>query len=160
MDIQSLINLDLKKETSVEELISISKEILALNPYCRLSGSVSLHVQELKTRRSPKDIDIYLPYGKILVKPEGMVPFANNSNNDEYDSEHYERSSYKYKGIPVDVFTPTDESVPDLIMVQKEDINCIAYFEILKLKVMHSYGDHFTRFKHKDDIVFMMSLIA
>jgi hypothetical protein len=160
MDLESLKNLDIVKEPCVSDLTIIAKDILEVNPYCKLSGSVALHVQELKTRRTPKDIDIYLPYGKIFTKPDGMVPYANNSNNNEYDDDYYERSSYKYKGIAVDVFTPTDETVPELIIVQKAGFNCIAFFEILKLKVMHSYGDHFTRYKHKDDIVFMMSLIA
>lgn len=103
--------------TTTQHLIDIAKDILIANPSCLLSGSIALSLQGKNTRRQPKDIDIFLPYGVNEVLIPDMKIALTDGDNDEYDDEYYERRSYKYKG-QIDFFTPLDEEVrPSLLMI-------------------------------------------
>jgi hypothetical protein len=122
-----------------------------------LSGSLGLNWQEKKTRRDPKDIDIFLPFLEQLKIPKGMVRYENNSE-DLYDDEFYERVSYVYKGVLVDIFSPCNEDVPNMAFDVIKGVNVLLFFEIMKMKIAHSYGDHWSRHKHRQDIQYMLSL--
>lgn len=145
-----------------ENLLNVAKELLALNPGTLLSGSISLQLQGFKARREPKDIDIFLPHMQS-IKLLPRMRLRSTVEEDEYDDEYFERSGYNIDGINIDIFTPIDQST-NMISVKMlhgiDAVPCVMFFEILKMKICHSYGDHFSRFKHKDDIVFMMSLIS
>jgi hypothetical protein len=75
-------------------------------------------------------------------------------DNDEYENEYYERISYMYKNIQVDIFIPLD-GINDMLL--SEDENIIHYSEIMKMKIMHAYGEHYSRYKHQKDIIHFMN---
>lgn len=144
------------------ELLETAKKILEANPSFALSGSLALNLQGIKTRREPKDIDLYSPLmSSGIVWIEGMEHDGYAASlGEQYDNEYYSVNPYKINGVSVDIFERIDNDVPDLIMVTKGGIRCVAFFEIMKLKISHAYGKHFSKFKHKDDIAFMMSNIS
>lgn len=141
------------------EILEAAKEILAANTECLLSGSIALRLAGKETRREPKDIDIYLPYGVEVKKVDGMVNSDTDGDNDEYDDEFYERKSYTYKGYQVDFFTPIIDDLPRLLEDNCYGVNCVWHTEIIKLKASHAYGEHWTRFKHVKDIIHLMNAI-
>jgi hypothetical protein len=149
------------------KILEIVKLILDINPDCAISGSVALNIQDIKTRREPKDIDIYLPYCKRF-NSGGLYIKAGTNEEDEQEKgdneSQYERDSIRISGINIDIFTPIDEETKlEIINFKtKSDlgyVRCVHFSSIIKMKVEHAYGDSYTRFKHKDDIVFMMSNI-
>jgi hypothetical protein len=73
----------------------------------------------------------------------------------EYENEYYERISYMYKNIQVDIFIPLD-GVNDML-ISEDNNHIIHYSEIMKMKIMHAYGEHYSRFKHQKDIIHFMN---
>jgi len=144
-----------RKEYSLEVLTEMVKEILSANPKCLCSGSVALKLQDVNIMRSPKDIDIFLPFNLEFNIIEGMT-ISTNYDNDTYPDDGWDRKEYYYKGIQVDVFTPEDESFTIWDYVSAKGIKCVDKLDIIKFKTSHSFGDHFTRFKHRNDIIHML----
>src|SRR6187399_154564 len=140
----------------MEKLLEIAKQIMAANKSCLLSGSVALKLQGVAIMREPKDIDIYLPVNVEFAPIPGMKLCANEDNA-EYPEDGWERQEYSFDGVKVDVFTPDYvDTMPDyeLESVAINGINCINKCDIIKFKASHAFGDHWTRYKHRNDIVF------
>lgn len=139
----------------MEKLIEVAKQILAINPDCLLSGSLALKLQGIMTRREPKDIDIYLPYKKIFNKIEGMRNYDNKGAG--YPLDNWDRNSFMLGEIQIDVFTPENSYVPILNEGDKvKGISVIDSADIIKFKVSHALGTHWTKYKHRDDIIHIL----
>ncbi len=140
----------------MEKLIEVAKKVINKNPHALLSGSLALHLQKVDTRRLPTDVDIFLPFNQPLVLVEGMKELKSD------DKEHYESyfdvTSYKLDGIKVDVFTPLEEgfTIPEYLSLWRSEVPCVEMSEIIRFKIEHSFGEHFTRYKHKDDIIYLL----
>lgn len=148
-------------------VLELAKEILAANPKASLSGSLALNLQNIKTRREPTDLDFYLPLGIDPLEIKGMtVDNFSEEQAAQYENEFYELLPYQYRAenediIRVDFFRPIDQYVPPLISeTSKYGIRVVRFSEIIKMKIEHAYGKHYSKFKHKDDIAFMMSNIS
>lgn len=138
------------------------KEILAANPKCLLSGSLALKMQGVKTMREPKDIDIYMPYGLELILIPDMM-YSSNADNADYPDDGWDRQEYTYRGFKVDVFTEDyepihrdGETIYMFNSTESKGINMVDKLDIIKFKASHSFGDHYTRYKHRNDIIYMM----
>jgi RNA-binding protein YhbY len=140
----------------IKDLETIAEEIIEQQELAFISGSLGLNLQGIHTRREPKDIDIVLSQGTKFQKLDGMVKIDGVDNDDEYENEYYERISYMYKNIQVDIFIPLD-GINDMLL--SEDENIIHYSEIMKMKIMHAYGEHYSRYKHQKDIIHFMNVI-
>jgi hypothetical protein len=140
---------------SILELTNLALKILKANPDCFLSGSLALSIQGIKTRRQPHDIDIYLPFNGNFKFIEGLV-VSKNDQNDEYDDDWYERESYEAEGVKVDVFTPKNETIPMPRTACEKGLEMIYKSDIIGFKVDHSFGEHWTRVKHKDDVIHIL----
>lgn len=140
----------------VKKLSKIANEIIEsqASKAC-LSGSLALYHQSIPILRTPKDIDIVMLKGCNFNKLEGMVRIEG-LENEEYDNDYYERISYSYKGVQIDVFIPLDDVENMLTSENSESV--IHYAEIMKMKIMHAYGDHYTRHKHQRDIIHFLNL--
>ncbi len=137
-----------------EKLQNLAKEILKANLNCMLSGSLALKLQGIKTRREPQDLDIYLPYGQALNAIPGMsyIPPAG-----EYPPDNWDRKDYVKDNITINIFTPENANVARLNEGESwVDIKMVCAYDIIKFKVQHAFADHWTRFKHKDDIMWML----
>lgn len=90
--------------------IEITKEIISYNPLISLSGSLSLNLQNVRTRRQPKDLDFYIPFNILII--DSFMKESSSSKDGEEGSEsdesYFERNSYYYKGISIDIFQPID----------------------------------------------------
>jgi hypothetical protein len=137
-----------------KHLQTIAEEIIEQQELAFISGSLGLNLQGIHIRREPKDIDIVLSQGTKFKKLDGMFK-VQGLDNDEYDNEYYERISYMYKNIQVDIFIPLD-GVNDMLL-SEDDNNIIHYSEIMKMKIMHAYGEHYSRYKHQKDIIHFMN---
>jgi hypothetical protein len=83
----------------IDQLLEIFNKVKSENPSVILSGSLALELQNLKLKRSPEDLDVYLPYGEKFKSLEGMgIKDAVFYLNDESSikEEEYERTSYDY----------------------------------------------------------------
>jgi hypothetical protein len=148
-------------ETS-DKLIELAKKIQQQNPKAAFSGSLALNLQEVKTRRQPGDIDIYIPYDIIFSPIEGMVEiddFNKDDYNDDYNDDEYKRTHYSYLGeIKIDVFTPIDnDSKMELLSVGcKKGINLIRFDEVMKFKIRFAFDSHSSAEKHAEDLIFSL----
>jgi len=141
-----------------EKLINLAQLILKENPECSLSGSLALNIQNIKTKRFPGDIDIFLPHNTPFKKISGLVEIYD-FNKDDYENDEYDRIHYCYLGeIKVDVFTPMqDDSLLDLISVHgNQGFSLIRFDEIIKFKIKFAFDDHSSAEKHADDIIFSL----
>jgi hypothetical protein len=138
----------------IKDLRTIAEEIIEQQESAFISGSLGLKLQGIDIRREPKDIDIVLSQGTKLKKLDGMVQIEG-MDNDEYENDFYERISYRYKNVQVDFFIPL-EGVNDMLLSEDDD-KIIHYSEIMKMKIMHAYGEHYTRYKHQKDIIHFMN---
>lgn len=142
------------------DLHEIAQKILKQNPGAALSGSLVLKAQGVPLRREPKDIDIYLPRFVEFNLLPGMKEDEND--HDAYDEEYFMRRSYKYEGFQIDTFTPHEESEKDesteLFPDMDFDLGCkiISKFDILRLKMEHAFGEHYSRFKHRQDLIHIL----
>lgn len=139
----------------MENLLAIAIDILKANPDCLLSGSIALRLQDVDTMRPPKDIDIYLPIGVEFTPINGMAS-APNTDNGDYPDDGWDRYEYIKDGIQIDIFTPAESGMPSMDSIVKNNVPMVDKRDIIKFKASHAWGDHFTRFKHRNDIVFMM----
>lgn len=140
----------------IEKLSKIADEIIEFQESnALLSGSLALYQQSIPILRTPKDIDIVMLKGFSFKKLEGMTRVIG-AENDEYDNDYYERISYSYKGIQVDVFIPLDDV--ENMLVSEDSPTVVHYAEIMKMKIMHAYGEHYTRYKHQKDIIHFINL--
>jgi len=137
----------------MENFKEIVKEILALNPKFKVSGSYALVCQGLKTARDIKDLDFFKPAGEAFVKPEGMR-IIYDYNQEDYDNEWYERLHYDYKGINIDIFTPFDKDSELNLMTRYE---YVIPAEILKFKLMFALGTSNSAQKHAADMKFIIA---
>lgn len=138
----------------MDDLLTIAEEIIEQQESAFISGSLGLKSQGIKIRREPKDIDIVLSQGTKFQILDGMVKIEG-MDNDEYENDYYDRISYKYKNVQVDIFKPLD-GVNDMLLSEYDD-HIIHYSEIMKMKIMHAYGEHYTRYKHQKDIIHFMN---
>ncbi len=136
-----------------EKLIEIAKKILAANPDCALSGSLGLHLQGIKTRREPVDIDIYMPWNKSLIEIEGMTKCVEVLSEEDYENEEYNRHEYKVNGIKIDILTPIEEYVPIILKRFSGGLWVIPSEDIIKFKVLFALGKSTSKYKHRDDII-------
>ncbi len=141
------------------ELNKFAEKILIANPGCLLSGSLALKNQGFKVRKEPKDIDIFLPYGKTFNKLPLIMHEEDITFEDDYDDEFYTRQKYSIiEGdikIDVDVFTPIESSDYNLKASPDSDI-IVDSVDILKMKFAHSFGDSSSKLKHQKDIIHML----
>jgi hypothetical protein len=144
------------------KLLEIAKQLIELNPKMAISGSLGLRLQlgEYRLRRECKDLDLYLPFGVELVKPKITTLVGATSDEDatHYDSETYERNVLKIDGFDIDVFTPVDAEL-NLYCTTVAKVPVVYFSDIIKMKIEHSFGKSWTKHKHKDDIIFLLSQI-
>lgn len=144
------------------KLIEVVNIIMEEYPQLLLSGSLALNLQGIKTRRAPGDVDFYVNDMFFYPKIDGLVPLrAGDLEDDLYEDDYFERMPYKYGDIKVDFFKPVDnhDEMIRLTPISVQGIQCVLFSDIIGMKVRHAYGKHFSRYKHKDDIVYMMSNI-
>lgn len=142
---------------SQQELLIIAKEILKLNPECSISGSLSLWYQGFKLRRDPVDIDIYCPDpAGILKLPEGgkiIIP-STEEEVEFYNNEEYERTKALYKGVQIDFLCVKSYYVPVLNRVEGDFF--VEAKAIIGFKLEHAFGEAYSRFKHRDDLLHIL----
>jgi len=142
------------------------EEILKANPTCALVGSRALILQGFKVRREPKDIDIYDPENVFKIVP-GMTlpePKENQTEEEKYNDEdgnnEHNRTSYLYKGVSVDVFSPTDKDNNKQkivsVKVDGKSVKCIDYLETLKAKLSYIKEGGKSKGKHKMDLMYFL----
>jgi hypothetical protein len=138
----------------MEDLLTIAKDIISKQESAFISGSLGLKRQGIPIRRVPKDIDIVISPLTKFVPLDGMYE-THGVENEEYENDYYERKSYNYRGTQVDVFIPLD-GVNDMLVSEDYD-DTIHYAEIMKMKIMHAHGEHYTRYKHIKDMIHFMN---
>ncbi|MES3018203.1 MAG: hypothetical protein V4721_10510 [Bacteroidota bacterium] len=94
-----------------------------------------------------------------------MEPYRREGE-DKYDEEYYSRESYRIKrddddflgdDTYIDILRAVNSDHPTLKTCFTGDTNCVLFDEIMKFKVNHALsGEHHTRYKHKDDLIFML----
>lgn len=139
-----------------ENILYLVKKILTQNPECSLSGSLGLIAQGVNVRREPVDIDIYLPYKIPFKVIEGMVNHEEFMTEEDYENEEYERTCYKIDGVKVDVMTPVEEFIPAMLKTFSNGFNCISRENIIKFKILFSFGKSESKLKHKDDVIHIL----
>lgn len=143
-----------------KNLLNIYKEVFTLNKECLLSGSLAIQLQNVKTRRNSEDLDIYLPFGQTFQMPEGMQ-IKKPDLCEQYEDEDFERFSYRFKSVNIDVFMPVEDLSDYKPMVSynhEHSTKMVRFDEIMRFKIMHSFGEAFSKYKHKDDLIY--SLVA
>jgi len=140
----------------MEKLQQIAKKILIANPDAMLSGSLAMQLRFIKTRREPKDIDIFLPDGCGFIKIDGMKDSIEHISQSRVVSGTI-RQSYSIEGIQVDVMTPTDEN----FQVAWEFVNGLKLLtaeQILKFKLDYAFDNNYPegQQKHIEDIIFIL----
>lgn len=136
------------------QLQEIAKELIKLNPLMRISGSVALNIQGIKTEREPHDLDMYLPFGETLVLLPGMIETESLLRYGPGDGG---RMEYSYNEIMIDIFQPQkQEDTPKNIAAS----GCLYPAEILKYKMNYAFDNHETAKKHREDIIFILSNIT
>lgn len=144
-----------KSMNDYQKLKAIAEQIVEQNEAtCLISGSIALKMNGVNIRREPIDIDIYLKYGEVFNKIEGMKIHQTETEED-YEAEYYERTGYIVDGIKVDVFTPMEKS-HCIYATSNENDFTFASHVIIGLKAHHALGDSGSRYKHKDDIMHIL----
>lgn len=88
------------KTEEEQKLIEIAKEIIKYIDKSAISGSVGLIMQNIKVRRFPKDIDIYVPFGIDYLPMIADIYENSSSSEDDEKSDNesnHERLSFIYK---------------------------------------------------------------
>lgn len=138
----------------IKKLTEITDKILEVNDDVLISGSLALNILNIKTRREPNDIDLYLKYGKVFTPIEGMVKYHYETDAD-YENIYYEQKAFKLGEIKIDVFTPFNEDgecgLPD-----DQCSECLASHVIIGFKSQYSLGESGSRYKHRDDIIHIL----
>lgn len=134
------------------ELSEIAAELIKLNPKMRISGSVALNIQGIKTSREPHDLDMFLPFGCELVLLPGLEPTEELRRYGKGDGG---RMEFIYNGSMVDIFQPNEEIKMTRNPTAHE--NCLIPAEIIKFKIDYAFDNHETAKKHRDDIIFILS---
>lgn len=143
------------------KLLEIAKQLIELNPTMAISGSLGLRLQlsKYRLRRDCKDLDMYLPYGEMLVKPDNWkIDASRDEDRTHYDADTYSTDCFKIDGISIDVFTPIEPEF-NLYCTTIDEVPVVYFSDILKMKIEHSFGKAWTKHKHKDDIIFLLSQI-
>lgn len=144
-------------------LVEISQEILLANPMMSLSGSLSLICQDIKVRRKVKDLDFYLPFGfpvnDLIFNRKNTDSDEINHNGSESEESYFERHTYNYRGYHVDIFQPTSDEFK-LMTTKINGISLVVKEDIIRMKVQHSFDRYYSRWKHKDDVIFIMAQIS
>lgn len=138
----------------MEKLIELAKKILAANPDGRLSGSLALRIQGIKTRRDVEDIDIWIPGAAKII--EGMEAWS--SSQDQYEEDSFSRDSYMIDGVQIDFFTPLEYPEVEPHWRMHEGIPVLLPYEIMKFKLQHGFDDTYLigQEKHLEDLIFMI----
>jgi len=142
-------------------LISVFDKIKIRNPEIVLSGSLALNLQGIKTRRNPEDLDLFIPYGYSFINDneKEFVDFITREGSQNKESD-FNRDVSNLDGVKIDIFQPLRNINPfNIITCEELNIRMIDKVDILKMKISHALDDKHSRFKHKDDIIFIMSLI-
>lgn len=137
------------------ELITLAEEILAVNPQCAISGSLALNIQNIRTKNTPGDIDIYVPKDIIFVPTTKMVENFD-FNRDDYRNDEYERIQYYSGTVKIDVFKPTELNTFELITVDHNTLKVVRFEEIIKFKIRFAFDDHSSAEKHKQDVLYIV----
>lgn len=121
----------------------------------RISGSVALNIQGIKTEREPHDLDMFLPFGEQLVLLPGMTEADELLR---YGPGQNGRMEHIYNGVLIDIFQPQEdkEPAPKSIAYTK----CLLPAEILKYKMDYAFDTHETAKKHRADIIYILSNIV
>jgi len=139
----------------MEEIV---KMITAINPLVFLSGSLAINMQGLKTKRTPEDIDLWIPDTATFVPIKGML---ETDNGDRYEERDHHRVTYKYEGVSIDVFTPVYGNKYYPIATYCNGLSVILVEDIVKFKIEHAFSG--TRpegqVKHCEDIIFILNQI-
>jgi hypothetical protein len=142
----------------MEKLKNIVEKIIEVNPKCMISGSYGLYLQGIATRNKPKDLDIFIPYGVEFILPVGMS--KAKSHSEDYEEDEFLREPFTMGGISVDVFTPENEYIKPPEYKKAQKIIVVEFTDIIRFKLRHAYGQHYTSYKHKDDIIHLMVTIG
>lgn len=147
----------MKGQITFDELLQIAKDILAVSPTALLSGSLSLRLQGVLTMREPVDIDIFIPVKDKFIPIPKMGIF--DEGGEDYPEDGWDRIGYNLDGVKIDVFTQdySDSDIPEPQQTTgKGNVRCVDKVDIIKFKASHALGDHWTKYKHRNDIVYMM----
>ena len=141
-------------------LIEIAKLIQIANPETILSGSLALNMQDVKTRREVKDLDFFIPFGVKINLIQGMRFSPPNERDEMYENEFYELIKCTYNNVEIDFFKPVDADVKGVESNTVKGVKVVYFIDILRMKFMHVFGEHYTRFKHVQDLQFILSNIS
>lgn len=136
------------------EKVKIALAIIETNPGCKISGSLALSLQEIKTKRSINDIDIYVPAGFKFIPIEGMKEHSNQ-NDEEHQTEageenEFERVRFTFCGQDIDVFYHSRGNA-----LLHSNGHCVRFDEIIKFKVNYALSDSKSKRKHSDDLIYI-----
>lgn len=149
-----------KAKKDISLLTNIAKGILEMNSKCYLSGSLALIIQGYKVRRSPKDIDIYCPFGYDFKPTYYMKKYLPDDEMDFYEEGDYERFPFltNRTSTHIDLFKPISEDIKTLNTIKNENgIKMISWDDIIKMKINHSVtGKSGTSYKHRDDLIYFL----
>ncbi len=142
-----------------EELMDLFFKLKELNPNIKLTGSLALNLQNVKTRTEPNDLDVYLPLGEELNMLEGF----EETEQEDYPEEDYNLFQYSNNKIKIDVFQPTNKleyGISKIISYKDVKINVIKTPVILRHKFNHAFSINSTTnvcFKQTQDLGYIFT---
>lgn len=156
-----------EKPKRIEELIEIAKLINDHNEkQVIFSGSFALELQGIQNRRPCGDLDIIMDHCHVFDLPETMKKTDDYDFIDEIDDyvddeeivRPFEIQAHRIKGVKVDLFIPnfSIQFHEHQVVKHESGLKLLHFSEIVKYKVAHSFGTAFSRFKHRDDIIFLL----
>lgn len=147
------------KSEKLQKLRDLAALILKHNPKCYLSGGLALNLQNVKTRREPGDIDIYVPFNVKVQPVPGMEVFDDHNDHDEiYEDECYEREVYEIEHIKVDFFSPMEKEndLREWDFHYTDGMPALLPAAIIRFKVEHALDGKSSSYKHKDDVIHIL----
>lgn len=149
-----------------QEILNTLIDLQKRNNNLIITGSTALDLLNLKIRREPTDIDLYLPISRHYC----LSGYKKLKDEDIYDEQNYQIYQYlnSEDNIKIDIFHPV--SYEKCIIRNNEEPTitvriCGEVFEVVKpefilqFKIQHilsNKSDWKAKEKHRDDIIYFL----
>jgi hypothetical protein len=155
-----LVNETKAYRAMTEHLITLAKQILDINPFALVSGSLALNVQGIRTLREPTDLDIWMPIDYEFCPIEGMELYDGAR---WYRELHHRRLAFcigdRDDMLRIDIFKPISTDYPRPERTVAQGLDMISAIDILKFKLEHAFDKSNPDHKHLEDLLFILQNI-
>lgn len=140
-----------------QNLIVLAKQILDINPFALVSGSLALNVQGIRTLREPTDLDIWMPSDFEFCPIKGMELYDGAR---WYKELHHRRLAFciwdRDDMVRIDIFKPISPDYPRPGRAEGQGLDMVSAIDILKFKLELALDKSNPDNKHLEDLIFIL----